>query len=188
MEVFGRRRGGTPGTPVACRALGSRLKPGGEKELCSSSSVGFHTFAGLGCAPASPSPSYPEACWPTLSSESVLHMQLSGLVAPVSFPAASAISVGCCMIRGGVAGARLPLFYPRPSLLCPRAAALTYGYCTSPHGCDNTISAGVLLAMLSGVRTWCVPVLLVCPPAAATLLWFRAALVLHQTSLVPCVW
>ena len=23
LEVFGRRRGGTPGTPVACRALGS---------------------------------------------------------------------------------------------------------------------------------------------------------------------
>ena len=30
--------------------------------------------------------------------------------------------------------------------------------------------------------------LLVCPPAAATLLWSRAALVLHQTFLVPCVW
>ena len=41
-----RRRGGTPGTPVACRALASRLKPGGEKERCSSSTVGFHMDTG----------------------------------------------------------------------------------------------------------------------------------------------
>ena len=47
--------------------------------------------------------------------------------------------------------------------------------------------------MLSGVRlpagghTLVVPVLLVCPPAAATLLWSRAALVFHQTSLARMV-
>ena len=90
--------------------------------------------------------------------------------------------------------ARLPLFYPRPPLPCPRAAALTCGYCTSPHGCDNTMCAGVLLATLSGVRlpagghTLAGPSAPGLPSAAATLLWSRAALVLHQTSLVPCVW
>ena len=43
-----RRRGGTPGTPVACRA--PWLKPGGEKECferCSRSPVGFHMVAEL---------------------------------------------------------------------------------------------------------------------------------------------